>query len=160
MTTTPDFSHLQKLEVTEANERQFVFDELEGDPSIWVRCACEKNRAWLNERGRIAGERAEQMAKEDPAERRKRLELGDQFEEDREIDRQLISRTLAVRWGTPPQDAKGKKVEAFDPDVVHAFLTALPIRCVDRLRNYVQNEFNFVNRPSGPKDGGEALGNS
>lgn len=164
-----DFSHLKKLDVSEASEAEYVFEDIvigrtpEGVdicPSIWFRPMTDANPLYLNERVRIAVERAEQANKETKGQRRKRLLSSDQLEEDRELDRVLMARTCAIRWGTPPKDVDGNEPE-FSEANCYDFLKALPSYMIDPCRGFVANVYNFVDRNAliGP-DGGETLGNS
>ena len=157
-----DFSHLAKLDVTEASEAEFTFDDIPGEPSIWLKPMTDANTAFLNERVRLAVERAEANAKETKAQRKKRVMSAEQMEEDREQDRILIARTCAVRWGTPPKDVNGDTPE-FSEENCLAFLRALPNYMLDPLRGFAANVYNFVDpaaRAALTGDGGESLGNS
>lgn len=166
-TTVVDFSHLQKLDVTEASEAEYVFDDIPGEPSIWFRPMTDANPAFLNERVRLAVERAEQANKETKAQRRKRVLSADQLEEDRDLDRVLMARTCALRWGNAPKDVDGNTPE-FSEENCLAFLRALPSYMLDPCRGFVSNVYNFipegarkeVAKQMGVPDGGEALGNS
>lgn len=156
-----DYSHLQQLEVTEETEREYVFDDIPGEPSIWFRHMGATNTAFLNERVRISAERAEKMVQQTKAQRKKQTISAAQLEEDRDIDRELMAKTCAIRWGTAPRDASGKTHE-FSTEECYAFLKALPHYMFEPCRNWVQNVYNFVDRSKlagGANDGGEALGN-
>lgn len=158
-----DFSHLQKLDVTEASEAEYVFDDIPGEPSIWFRPMTDANADFLNERVRLAVERAEAAQKETKAQRRKRVLSAEQLEDDREQDRILMARTCALRWGNPPKDVDGNTPE-FSEENCLAFLRALPNYMLDPCRGFVSNVYNFID-PEARKalttaDGGEALGNS
>ncbi len=161
-----DFSHLAKLDVNEASEAEFVFEDIPGEPSIWFKPMTDANPDYLNERVRLAVERAEQANKETKGQRRKRILSADQLEEDRELDRILMARTCAVRWGTAPKDVKGDTPE-FNEQNCYDFLKAVPSYMFDPCRGFVSNVYNFVDRNalagasgSAGADGGEALGNS
>ena len=157
-----DFSHLAKLDVTEASEAEFTFDDIPGEPSIWLKPMTDANTAFLNERVRLAVERAEATAKETKAQRKKRVMSAEQMEEDREQDRILIARTCATRWGTPPRDVNGETPE-FNEENCLAFLRALPNYMLDPLRGFAANVYNFVDqaaRAAMLEDAGENLGNS
>jgi hypothetical protein len=160
-----DFSHLRKLDVTEASEAEYVFEDVPGEPSIWFRPMTDANTEYLNERVRIAVERAEAATKETRAQRKKRVMSAEQLEEDREQDRVLIARTCAIRWGTPPKDVKGKEPE-FNEQNCYDFLKALPSYMFDPCRGFVGNVYNFVDRSAlaggtgdPTADAGETLGN-
>jgi hypothetical protein len=163
-----DFSNLKKLDVDESTEAEYTFDDIvlgkakDGTdicPSIWFRPMTDSNAAYLNERVRVAVERAEQTNKETKAQRRKRVLSSDQLEEDRELDRILMARTCAIRWGTPMKDVDGNEPE-FNEQNCYDFLKALPNYMFDPLRGFVTNIYNFVDRSALVADGGEQLGNS
>lgn len=161
-----DFSNLKKLDVNEASEAEYVFEDIPGEPSIWFRPMTDANPAFLNERVRLAVERAEQANKETRGQRRKRVLSADQLEEDRELDRVLMARTCAIRWGTAPKDVEGSEPE-FSEQNCYDFLKALPNYMLDPCRGFVANVYNFVDRTAlagatGTEnaDGGETLGNS
>lgn len=157
-----DFSHLKKLDVTEASEAEFVFDDIPGEPSVWFRPMTDTNADYLNERVRLATERAEAQQKETKGQRRKRVLSVEQLEEDREQDRVLMARTCALRWGTPPKASDGSEPE-FSEENCLAFFRALPSYMFDPCRGFVSNVYNFVDqeaRKALQPGSGEALGNS
>jgi hypothetical protein len=161
-----DFSHLQKLHVTEASEALFVFEDIPGEPSIWLAPMAESNTKYMNERVRVAVERADQVIQETKAERRRRMMSTAQLEEDRELDRVLMARTCALRWGTPPKDKDGKEPE-FSEANCYDFFKALPPFMFDPCRNFVNNVYNFIDRAAlagstgnEVSDGGDGLGNA
>jgi hypothetical protein len=165
-----DYSHLKKLDVTDASEAEYVFSDVavgrneDGsviNPTIFFRPMIDSNRHYLNERIRLSTERAEQTAAADKKD--KVQQLADRLNADRDADRVLISRTCALRWGVAPKDIDGKEHE-FSPDECLAFRTALPNYMFDPLRSWVQNPYNFVD-PEAYRTGGgivdpETLGNS
>lgn len=162
-----DFSNLKQLDVNEASEAEYVFEDIPGEPSIWFRPMTDANSAYLNERVRLAVERAEANSKETRGSRRKRMLSAEQLEDDRELDRILMARTCAIRWGTAPKDVKGKEPE-FSEANCYDFLKALPSYMIDPCRGFVANVYNFIDRSAlagakdteGEADGGETLGNS
>lgn len=154
-----DFSHLRKLDVTEESEAEYVFDEIPGEPSIWFRPMTDANPKFLNERVRVAVARAEKDQKQSKAKRKEKILSSERLEEDREIDRILLAKTCAIRWGTPPKDVDGNAPE-FSEENCLAFLRALPNYMLDPCRGFVANVYNFVDRSALTTDQGEALGNS
>lgn len=154
-----DFSHLRKLDVTEESEAEYVFEDIPGEPSIWFRPMTDANPDYLNERVRLAVERAEKESKDTKATRRKKVLSSDRLEEDRDIDRVLMAKTCALRWGTPPKDVNGDEPE-FSVENCLAFLRALPNYMLDPCRGWVANVYNFVDRKALSGDDGETLGNS
>jgi hypothetical protein len=141
----PDFSHLKKLDVTEESEAEYVFDDIWGEPSIWFRPMIEKNTEFMNERVRLAVERAEKEAKSPKKKRRQQMLSTDRLEDDREQDRILMANTCALRWGTVPKDMEGNDVEFSKANVLD-FLRAIPDYMLDPARGWVANPHNFVDR--------------
>lgn len=155
----PDFSHLRKLEVTEQSEAEYVFDDIWGEPSIWFHPMTDSNPQYLNERVRLAVERAEAAEKETKKQRRAKVLSSDRLEDDRELDRILMAKTCAVRWGTPPRDVDGNEVEFSEQNVLD-FLRAIPNYMLDPVRGWVANPYNFVDRNAAKPGWADTLGNS
>lgn len=166
-----DYTHLRKLDVTGESEAEYVFGDIivgrnqDGtvvNPSIFFRPMVDANKAYLNERIRLASERANDT-KAGSKKKDKVQQLADRLDEDRETDRVLIARTCALRWGTAPLDTKGKAHE-FTPDECLSFLQALPNYMFEPLRAWVQNPYNFIDADAYATGGGvvnaDALGNS
>lgn len=157
-----DFSNLAKYAVTEATEREYSFAEVDGAPSIFFAPAHDSNPAFLNERLRLSILRADERTAEVNAAKPGKVtpeKLAADIEEDREFDRQLLARTCARRWGTPPTDVEGNQPE-FSAENCYAFLKALPIHMLDPLRNWAANVRNFVERPSLDTGAANKLGNA
>lgn len=141
-----DFSHLKKLDVTKESEAEYTFDDIWGEPSIWFKPMIEANTDFMNERVRLAVDRAEKEQKnQSKKKRREALMSTDRLEDDREQDRILMAKTCAIRWGTPPKDVDGNDVE-FSPDNVLDFLRAIPSFMLDPARGFVANPYNFIDR--------------
>lgn len=156
-----DFSHLKKLEVTEESEAEYVFDDIWGEPSIWFRPMTEANPEFMNERVRLAVERAEKEGKAPKKKRRQQMLSTDRLEDDREQDRILMANTCALRWGTAPKDLEGNEVEFSKANALD-FLRAIPTYMLDPARGWIANPYNFVDREGAkPKWAGDAeeLGN-
>jgi hypothetical protein len=151
-----DFSNIKAQAVSGETVREYVFDTIVGEPSVFLAPANDSNPAFLDERLRLAAERAAKMA--DEPRRKTRTaglitadEIKKGIEEDRDYDRQILASTCIKRWGTPPVDAKGKEVP-YTPENALAFLEAIPNFILDPFRAYASNIFNFVDRPkSDPK---------
>lgn len=154
-----DFSHLQKLAVTDESEAEYIFEEIWGEPSIWFRPMTDANTAFLNERVRLAVQRAEADQKGTKKSRREKILSSDRLEEDREQDRILLANTCALRWGTPPRDVDGNEVE-FSAEECLSFLRALPNYMIDPCRGWAQNPYSFVNREAAKPGWADSLGNS
>lgn len=153
-----DYSHLKKLDVTESSEAEYTFEDIEGEPSIWFRPMTDANSKYLNERVRMAVERAEHTQRETKAQRRARVLSSDQIEQDRDLDRVMMARTCALRWGTPPKDKDGNE-NAFSEEECLDFLRALPSYMIDPCRGFVANVYNFIDRTIS-EAGTDDLGNS
>lgn len=154
----PDFSHLAKLDVTEASEAEYTFDEIWGEPSIWFHPMTDANPVFLNERVRLAVARAEASEKDTKKQRRAKVLSSDRLEEDRELDRLLMAKTCAVRWGNPPRDKDGNVVEFSEQNVLD-FLRAIPSYMLDPARGWVSNPYNFVDRQAAKPEWADTLGN-
>jgi hypothetical protein len=98
-----DFSNLKALEVTGETLKEYTFDLIPGEPSIFLAAAHDSNKAFLDERLRLSIEEAAKFAAE-PRNKRKATqtpeELAADIEADRDRDRKLIARACARRWGT------------------------------------------------------------
>lgn len=159
---TYDFAHLESLHVTDKSEIEHKFEHpitgaLIG--SIWFRPMANENKAYVAERVRIAVERAQQAAEKSRAQRKSEALSADTLDEDRDLDRMLLARTCATRWGTPPKLIDGTEPE-FSETAVHDFLKQCPTYMVDECRNRVGNIYNFIARPPVSEAEAETLGNS
>ena len=103
-----DYSHLKKLDVNEQTTAEYIFEDIPGEPSIIFAPMTDSNPDYLNERVRIAVERAEADQANTKAKRREKILSSARLDEEREIDRELMARTCAKGWGNPPKDEKGK----------------------------------------------------
>lgn len=144
-----DFSNLTRLDVTDETTVEYVFSLVPGQPSVWLAPATDQNKLYLNERLKIATQRAEKLAAEAKGRggrSRKKAKVqitADDFEEDREVDRVLLARTCCKRWGVAPKDVKGDQPE-FNEENCYAFLKALPDYMLDPFRNFAGNVYNFM----------------
>ncbi len=161
-----DFSNISKQAVSADTTKEYFFDTLVGEPSVITAPADDSNVAYLNERLRLATERAAKLA-EAPrpprvkGQRRAALspeQIKKQMDEDREYDRQLLASTCIKGWGVnPPEDADGNEVP-FSAENCLDFLRALPDYALDPFRNFTQNIFNFIERPTSDPKADEELG--
>ena len=131
-----DFSHLKKKDVTAASLAEYVFEDIDGEPSIICAPASDANAAFTNESIRMQIEETEQALSR-PTKRGKAryVQTPAEREEEREKDRHLIARFCAVRWGTAPVDVNGAAPE-FTPDNCYDFLKALPNWMLDPFRSW------------------------
>lgn len=154
-----DFSNLKPLHISEETLAEYVFDDIPGEPSIWMAPATDANPLYQAERLRVSIERAEAAEKAPRVARKRKVVLTtDDIEADRELDRDLLSRCCAKKWGTAPQDAKGATPE-FSAANCYDFFKAMPNYMFDPLRNFVANPFNFVARPGVTEEQARDLGN-
>ncbi len=153
-----DFSNLKPLHISEETLAEYTFDDIPGEPSIWLAPATDANPNYQSERLRVSIERAE-AAEKLPRNRKRKVALTvDDIEADRELDRELLARCCAKKWGTAPQDAKGATPE-FSEANCYDFFKALPNYMFDPLRNFVANPFNFVTRTGITEEQARDLGN-
>lgn len=154
-----DFSHLTALAVTKETTREYVFDQIMGEPSLVVSPATDDNQDFLHARLELA---LEEVPDETPKPRRQVgkptvAELERQYAESRDLDRRVIAKACVRGWGSsPPVDKDGKKV-AFSPEEALSFLSALPDYMFDPFRNWVQNVRNFTPKQ---KPRGDQMGES
>lgn len=158
-----DFSNIKQAAVAADTTREYTFDSIVGEPSVMLKPAHDENPEFLDERLRLATERATKMAEEP---KRKSGTGGvitpelikKNMEEDRDYDRRILSSVCITGWGeSPPVDAKGKPVP-FSKENALSFLEALPNYILDPFRSYASNVFNFVDRPKRDPKADAALG--
>jgi hypothetical protein len=158
-----DFSHLKALAVSRETTKEYVFDRIEGEPSVIVAPATDDNTDFLNARLDVALADAPEETADKPKKKQSgkvsREDLVRQYDESRETDCRLIADTCIRDWGTPPLDRAGKAVE-FTPQNAYEFLMALPHYMVDPFRGFCVNIYNFVPKPGHRKSDEEKLGNS
>lgn len=144
-----DFSNLKALDVNDETLAEFVFDMIPGEPSVWLAPATDDNRLFFAARLKLSAERAEKLAEESKrrggkSRAKSKVQITpDDFDEDRETDRGLLSQTCIKKWGTPPRDVNGDSPE-FSVDNCYAFLAALPNYMLDRLRGFASQTYNFI----------------
>jgi predicted YcjX-like family ATPase len=128
----PNFSHLQKAEVRDA-ELPYKLEQIEGAPTIWFAPGTDVNKTFQNETLRRANQRQRT--------RRNKLVTPDTVEASRQEDREIIAKTCAKRWDV--KDADGQDVE-FTYENVLEFFQALPNWIFDELRQWVTEPSTFV----------------
>lgn len=154
-----DFSHLKEsLAVSGETTREYVFGNIEGEPSLMVSPANDENKDYQDTRLRLALEASDRQAGSPRTRAPKKITPEDmvrQMDEDRDFDRKVIAQACVRGWGTPPVDNDGNAVE-FSVENAYDFLCAIPNYMFDPFRNFAQNVLNFMPR----KADGEELGNS
>ncbi len=155
-----DFSHLKKLHVTDETLAEYVFEDIDGEPSIWLAPATEGNAAFLNESLRLSAEETERVMKiaEATGNYDAPPETVDTREAARDKDRRLIANFCAKKWGNPPLDVNGDAPE-FTADNCYDFFCALPSDMFDPVRNFVVNVRRFRKAAGITKAAADALGN-
>lgn len=154
-----DFSNLKPLHISAETLAEYTFDDIPGEPSIWLAPATDANPHYQSERLRVSIERAEAAEKAPRNRKRKVVLTNEDIEADRELDRELLARCCAKKWGTPPVDVHGKTPE-FSEANCYDFFKALPNYMFDPLRNFAANPFNFVPRTGISDDQARDLGNA
>jgi hypothetical protein len=147
---------------TEETLREYVFGDLPGSPSVWMAPAVDSNKDFLNERMRLNIEASERIAKEARGTKAGPMtpeQMAASIETDREVDRKLLSRACAKKWGTVPKDIHGNSPE-FNEANCYAFFSAVPAWMFDPLRNFAANIYNFVDTAVVTDADAAALGNS
>lgn len=149
-----DFSHLQGLEVPEA-EHEFELYEIESCPVLHVVCTVGNDDYENQIRAkRTEIERKHRKNLKKKGRRRAQTAL---LELMREPDRDAYPGTVVVGWKTNT-DVNGDEVEYSDEDC-HTFLHALPDWLFDRIRLYCMDPQNFINQPMTDEDEEELAGN-
>ena len=132
-----DFSHLNKLQVTDQNVVEYPLIEIEGEPTLTIRCASEGNKAYANAilraNGQVNGARKPGKIKVD----------GQLIDKMRDQDRQLYPLNIITGW-EGVLDSDGKSVD-FSAEACEAFLNALPNWIFDRLRQAASTPETFIN---------------
>lgn len=152
MTTTATFD-FSAQQVTAETTKEYFFDMIPGRPSIIMAPAHDSNPDFLDARLRRSIAQSEQLAQAPRGKGDDKMtpeSVKKQIEDDREVDRDLLSRACAKAWGRAPTAADGSKPE-FSAANAYAFFKALPDWMFDPFRNYCGNLYNFVEQP--PLDG-------
>ena len=134
-----DFTNLDQYKVTSANVKEYPLVEIAGEASLMVRSCNEGNSGYMNGLLRITGQ--------DDGGRRSKQSKGlsaDKMDETREYDRELYPEHVITGW-SGVVDAEGKEVK-YSVKVCREFLNALPDWIFDRIRIYVSDPENFLNK--------------
>lgn len=137
-----DFSNYASKKINEGTLAEYVFRDIEGEPSIWFAPATEANRPFFSHslRERAARvERESRKASDDSDFSVKPEDIADQ----RQVDRVAFAKFCAKRWGTPPVDTGGNAVEFNEANAL-AFFEAIPEWIFDALRPWIANPRNFT----------------
>lgn len=147
-----DYSNLKKYQVTAANMAEYIFSEIEGEPSIWVSSATDDNEDFKVDRIRRSLADAEESINKPrgkDALNPTPESVAEDMKKSIDIDKRMIADCCARAWGKPPVDAAGL-VPEFSADEVYDFLTALPDFMFVPFRNYCGNVRNFIGKKADP----------
>ena len=129
-----DFSHLNKLAVRNDRTAEYIFYQLQDEPSLTVVSATESDKSYTNS---VLKRSRRTM---------RRMKGGNitpaMLIEGRNEDRELYPKLIIKGWDGIV-DAKGKKVK-FELENVLSFITALPDWIFDDLREFCGTPINFL----------------
>jgi hypothetical protein len=130
-----DFSNFSALRIKEDTTAEFVFDEIEGEPTLTCRPATQENEDFFNA----------VLAKNKTAKRKKSksgtVPTAQLLKEARASDIEVFVDFIIVSW-VNVLDAKGKAVPFSKEDCV-LFLQAIPNDMFDSLRVFCLDIANF-----------------
>lgn len=138
-----DFSNYSSKKISEETLAEYVFRDIEGEPSIFFAPASEANKPFFSHSLRERAARVERESRKNPD--------GDfairaeDIAEQRQVDRVAFAKFCAKRWGKPPVDMSGKPVEFSEANAL-AFFEAIPEWIFDALRPWIANPRNFTPR--------------
>lgn len=135
-----DFSHVTKALDTSSKTVRFEFDMLHDVPVAIVRPATQSNSEYFSRAMQIGSDITKSLKRGKGISRETMKKL-------RERDYELFPRHVIVSWENPPTDASGAPVE-MTPENTEQFLRALPEYVFEELRNFVGNEYNFLDHSS------------
>lgn len=128
-----DYKSLAKnVQVDPKKEVPFVFDMLEGSPTIWSLPATEENKPFMNESLRRVAARKT---------RRTKIATADTVSQSRSEDKELLAHFCARRWNV--KDGSGKEVE-FSAEEAIEFFNAIPDFLFDEYRAYLTDITNWI----------------
>lgn len=122
------FNKVKQLSVSQDATRVFVFETIEGRPSVRVAPATQNNPAYLNA-----------VLKDKSIGRRRGLSV-EVMKENRDKDRGLYAKFIIKGWENPALKDDGSAATSED---IQAFLEALPDDLFDELRTYCGEPANF-----------------
>lgn len=140
----PDFSHLHKLSARADKVVPYELFELEGAPTLNVKCA-QDNKGYLN---RIRARRSDIEKKvrkiQSKQKKSRRLRPVDIINElMRPVDVECFPIAIIDGWDENIVDTKGKTVD-FSEENCTEFLRVLPNHIFDALRLFVADPNNFL----------------
>lgn len=146
--TSPDFSHLQDLQVSADKTAEFTFFAIKGEPVLTVAPATEANKPYFNailKRTRSTARRMKASGGLNAA----------LLAQNRMEDCELYSKFIVRGW-SKVQDKAGKAVP-FSAEACLEFLKAIPSYMLDELRNFCAEQSNFLDEDESTPEGLEEL---
>lgn len=140
----PDFSHLKKYSIQDKTA-EFVFYEIEGQPTFTVAPAMETNPPYFNALLKFMNKTARAM--------KSGVITDDMIKDNRKADKSLYPKHIVKGWKNVV-DAEGNPVP-FTVENCEAFLEYLPFDQFEQLRQFAMARANF----SDPFEVEEAAGN-
>lgn len=131
-----DFSHVTKALDTSNKTVKFEFDMLDTVPVAIVRPATQSNPDYFSKAMQIGADITKSLKRGKGLSR-------DTMKKLRERDYELFPKYVIVSWEVPPVDASGAPVD-MTPENCEQFLRALPEYVFEEFRNFVGNEYNFL----------------
>ncbi len=144
------FDHLKALHVTATATADFIFEHLEGMPSLTCRPATDINEGFFNavlKAGKQASRKAKAIRK---LKGKQEKDLAAQKEKARLDDIELFVDHIVVGWDDVV-NKKGKPVE-FTTENLRQFLQAIPPEMFHDLRVFCLSIENFRPDPGGMSD--------
>lgn len=134
MSQVPDFSHLQKLEVSRHTTAEYEFIDLRGNPTLTVVPATEANQGYfgtLLKRNKTYARRlrSQGMTRE-------------LLQKNRNEDRELYAKFVVKGW-RGIRDADGADVP-FSPEACREFFNKLPDHMFDDVRAFCAEPSSFI----------------
>ena len=130
-----DFSHLNKLNVTNESQAEYELSELEGAPVLTVRPANESNAGYMNGLLRLTGSKRAGRKVKTKVDTKAMAEM-------RDNDKALYPEHVIIGW-TNMLDAKGKQV-VFSEKEAKDLLAQLPNWIFDGLRGFANDPESFI----------------
>lgn len=127
------FSHLSKYEVKADRLIEYVLDDIEDEPVLFLSPATSENKPYYN--------KVLRKTAKNPLKAIKKINAGT-VRENRDQDRALFAKYVIKDW-KKIFDGEGKEVE-FSEQNCFEFLEALPDWIFDQVRNFAASPENFI----------------
>lgn len=143
----PDFSNYSALQEDGSEAREFIFQDIEGQPSLLSRPATSANKKYNSARLKSLNKRTK------GGRAKARISLAT-VESARREDAEMLSKFCVVGWGTAPVESTGEPV-TFSAKNCEEFLLAIPDWMFDEYRGWVSDPINFTGDEETDDDGDE-----